>query len=61
MGKAKKPEKDKGASKKGVKPASVTPSHEESKDADAGIIGIGMPMTKEELQRLKEDAKKLDK
>ena len=60
MGKAKKTESKKGASKKGVKAISMTPPHEEHKEDNSGVIGIGMPMSEEEMKRLKEDAKKLD-
>ena len=60
MGKAKKPDKNKGGASKAVKPKTVTPTHEEKKEENAGVIGIGIPMSEEEIKRLKEDAKKLD-
>lgn len=60
MGKAKKTEPKKGASKKTTKAISKTPPHEEHRDDQPGIIGIGIPMSEEEMKKLKEDAKKLD-
>ena len=60
MGKAKKPSAKKGPSKKAVKPTTATPKHEETKEENAGIIGIGLPMSDEEMKALKEKARKLD-
>jgi hypothetical protein len=60
MGKAKKNNLKKGASKKAARAISMTPPHEEHKEENSGIIGIGIPMSEEEMKRLKENAKKLD-
>ncbi len=60
MGKAKRTGTKKGASKKAVKPTTATPQHDETKEENTGIIGIGSPMSEEEMKALKERARKLD-
>ena len=63
MGKQKKDNPSKGASKKSVKPAEgkKKQEHEENENQNkGGIIGIGMPVDSETLRKMKEQAKKLD-
>jgi hypothetical protein len=56
-------QQDKGASKHAVNPKSNVPANDpvsEEKPAEEKVIGIGTPVSQEEMNRLKERAKKAD-
>lgn len=54
---------DKGGSQKGVHPGTNVPQNESVpvRPANEKHVGIGMPVSKEEMDRLKEEATKMDR
>jgi len=54
---------DKGSSGEPVRPKENSPENHpaESKPKEEKAIDIGMPISKEEMERLKEEAKKMDR